>query len=95
MGHGVKKKLSIKICLPDTVWSSLRSMPCGYITIYDHIWGVSANYRIRAINNEFCLAVNPCFVTGKKILKWKICQKSEILKLYLYFPLNLVQHLKG
>ena len=96
MGHGVKKTVQQNLPFKNHMaFLSFCALPCACTAVYDHIWGVSVNYRIRAINNEFCLAVNPCFVTGKKILKWKICQKSEILKLYLYFPLNLVQHLKG
>ena len=60
----------------EMAFPSFYALLCARTVVYDHIWGFSANYRIRAINIEFSLADNPCFVTGKNGLKWKICQKN-------------------
>ena len=96
MGHGVKKPAQQNPRSKNHMaLLSFCALQFGHTAVYDHILGVRANYRIGGINIKFCLAVNPCFVTGKNGFKRKIFQKIEILKFYLHLPLTLVEHLKG
>ena len=96
MGHGVKNPVQQNPPSKNHMaFPYFCALPFGHTAVYAHIWGVSENYRIGAIKIEFCLAVNPCFVTGKNGLKSKIFPKIEIQKFYLYLPLTLVENLKG
>ena len=58
-------------------FTSFYALTFGDTAVYNHMWGISANDRIRAINIGLCLAVNPCFVPGKNGFKWKICPKKK------------------